>query len=374
MFERSSAFLALIGLLNGAAANAAPGRVISASPIASEAPRSNGWKILYESTDSDGRAIPVGGVVYVPEGQPPAGGWPVVAWAHGSWGLEPKCNYSQAPSFWTQSPFFKTLLARGYAVVATDYAGFAEGQGMHPYLVGDVSAHAVLDAVRAAARVRGAGTGRSFVVWGESQGAHAALWTASLAQGYAPGLSHLGTIASAPPTRLADNLGGKTDPTVRAFLTAFAAASWEKYYGADLRTITGPVGADLIRRIAKNCVSTKGFKFTTQIGILRLRGFLKGVDLGNVAPWNDLMGRNDAPAQPGEAPLLIVQGGKDVVVAPDVTKAYARGLCRRGRALNWLWFPAMEHQDSAKGAAVQGVRWIEDRFAGRTPGNDCGKV
>lgn len=355
------------------AAHAAPGRLLSATPIPSEPPGSNGWRVVYESTDSEGRPISVSGVVFVPGGKPPAGGWPVVAWAHGSWGLEPKCAISGKPEFWTVSPFLKTLVARGYAVTATDYAGFSTG-GMHPYLAGDVSGHAVIDNVRAALQVRGANTSRSFAVWGESQGAHAALWTGQLAPSYAPGLSLVGIAAAAPPTDLAANLGGKTDPTVRAFLTAYTAASWEKYYDADLRTITGAVGADLIRRIARNCVDPKGLKFLTQVGILRLRTMLKGVDLATIDPWRDLIARNSVSHAPTSAPLLIAQGGKDVIVAPDVTRNFARDLCRRGQSLRFIWKPSMPHQKSATDTATETIAWIGDRFAGRPLTNDCRSI
>lgn len=354
-------------------ANSAPGRLISASPIASQAPRSSGWRVLYESRDSNGRSIEVAGLVFVPNGPPPEGGWPVVAWAHGSWGLEDKCTLATKPGLWTQSPFFKTLLAKGYAIAATDYAGFSTG-GLNPYLVGDASGYAVIDNVRAARQVRGANTGRSFALWGESQGAHAALWAGQLVQDYAPGLTLVGIAAAAPPTDLAANLGGKTDPTVRAFLTAYTGASWEQYYGADLRTITGPVGADLIRRISKNCIDLKGFKLSTQVGILRLRGILKNVDLAKTAPWNDLLARNSVSRAPTSAPLLIAQGGKDLVVAPDVTKAYARNLCRQGQRLRFVWKPTMEHPASAADTAKETIEWIADRFAGRPLNDDCRRI
>jgi pimeloyl-ACP methyl ester carboxylesterase len=353
--------------------HAAPGRLVSASPLSPEVPRSSGWRITYESRDSGGQPIQVAGVVFTPQGKAPDGGWPVIAWAHGSWGIEPQCNIALKPALWAVSPFFKTLLERGYAVVATDYAGFGMG-GVHPYLVGDASAYAVIDAVRAAVQVRGANTGRRYAVWGESQGGHAALWTGEKSPSYAPGLTLVAVAAAAPPTDLAANLGGKTDPTVRAFLTAYVAASWEQYYGADLRAFTGPIGADLIRRISKNCVDTNGFKFMTKIGLLRLRGALKGVDLPAIEPWRTLIARNSVPRTPPSAPLLVAQGGKDVIVAPDVTRDYAKALCRQGKTLQFLWLPAMEHPQSARDTAEATINWFSDRFAGRPEPDDCSRI
>lgn len=373
MLARLTAALAFALAALTQPAVAAPGRLITASPITSEAPRSNGWRITYESRDSEGRTIQVAGLVITPQGMSPDGGWPVVAWAHGSWGVEAKCNIALSPALWVQSPFFKTLIARGYAVVATDYAGYGMG-GTHPYLVGDASAYAVIDAVRAATRVRSANIGRRYAVWGESQGGHAALWTGQMASRYAPALTLVGIAAAAPPTDLAANLGGKTDPTVRAFLTAYVGASWEQYYGADLRTFTGPVGADLIRRLSRNCVDLKGFKFKTQIGILRLRSALKGVDLPSIDPWRELIARNSVSRAPANAPLLVAQGGKDLIVAPEVTRAFVKDLCRQGQKLRFLWMPAMEHPQSARDTASQTIDWIADRFAGRPEPDDCGRL
>src|SRR3546814_1375527 len=91
----------------------------------------------------------------------------------------------------------------GYVVVAPDYIGLASPT-MHPFLVGPDTANAVLDAVRAAREIPGAAAGSNFAVWGESQGGHAALWTATAARSYAPDLALVATAAAAPPTDLAD--------------------------------------------------------------------------------------------------------------------------------------------------------------------------
>src|SRR3546814_9966345 len=88
----------------------------------------------------------------------------------------------------------------------------------HPYLVGGDTARSVLDAVRAARAIPGAAAGGQFAVWGESQGGHAALWTAIAAKSYAPELRLVGTAAAAPPTDLADTMRKASEPNVRALL------------------------------------------------------------------------------------------------------------------------------------------------------------
>src|SRR3546814_10708961 len=67
-----------------------------------------------------------------------------------------------------------------------------------------------------------------FAVWGESQGGHAALWTAIAAKSYAPELRLVGTAAAAPPTDLADNMRKASEPNVRALLMGFTMYSWSR--------------------------------------------------------------------------------------------------------------------------------------------------
>ena len=114
-----------------------------------------------------------------------------------------------------------------YAVVATDYAGLGT-PGPHPYLVGDGSAYSVLDSIRAAREFGRGGIGNRYVVWGESQGGHAALWTGQYAANYAPELQLVGVAAAAPPTDLKENLTGGANPLIKALLTAYTGSSWSQ--------------------------------------------------------------------------------------------------------------------------------------------------
>ena len=48
-------------------------------------------RILYHSRSPSGEDVAVSGVVLVPDGTPPAGGWPVIAWAHDFIGSARQC-------------------------------------------------------------------------------------------------------------------------------------------------------------------------------------------------------------------------------------------------------------------------------------------
>ena len=74
-----------------------------------------GVRILYASQGWDERWIAVSGDVLIPKGDAPEGGWPVLAWSHGTVGVADIC----APSYNGRSPrdiaYLNKWLAEGYA-------------------------------------------------------------------------------------------------------------------------------------------------------------------------------------------------------------------------------------------------------------------
>ena len=156
-----------------------------------------GYRILYHSRSLRGDDIAVSGFVVAPAGDPPPGGWPLVAFAHGTAGTADICapSHEAEEHIASWGPYLE-----GYAVVATDYEGLGT-PGLHTYVVGRSEARGVLDSVRAAHNLRaidGPGSGSllpvsdAFVVWGHSQGGHAAMHTGQHWADYAPELRLLG--------------------------------------------------------------------------------------------------------------------------------------------------------------------------------------
>ena len=143
--------------------------VIDGAPLGATA-----YRVLYRSTGLNDKPIVVSGVVIVPRGDPPPGGRPIVAWAHPTSGIVSRCAPSLAIFLFQQIQGLRSFVRDGYVVAATDYPGLGT-VGPHPYLVGVSEARAVLDSVRVAGQLPGAGDGKKFVVWGHSQGGHASL-------------------------------------------------------------------------------------------------------------------------------------------------------------------------------------------------------
>lgn len=243
--------------------------MLSAKLLAGAPAGASTFRIRYRSHGVGGIPNVVTGVVVIPHGTAPGGGHDTVAWAHGTFGVAESCAPSESPALFASIAGLSSMLTNGYAVVATDYAGLGT-PGAHPYLVGDASADAVLDSIRAARDMSHGSLSGRYVVWGESQGGRAALWTGQLAKRYAPDLRLMGVAAAAPPTDLKSNLTGVTNALIRALLTAYTGTSWSQVYGISLSTILKPVGQDLAKRLARNCVSTDPVALRTKIGLFRL--------------------------------------------------------------------------------------------------------
>ena len=365
----------VIGTAGTPVLGAAPGTLSRAQPVADTPAGMQAWQVRYWTTSDQGREIEVTGMVVAPREAIPAQPRKVLAWAHGTWGVAEKCAPSLSSNFFTATPGLNDAIRRGYTVVAPDYPGLGS-QMPHAYLGGISTANSVLDAVRAARDIPGAAAGSQFAVWGESQGGHAALWTAQRAKSYAPELSLAGVAAAAPPTDLVENLRSGSDPSVRAFLTAFTAYSWSKHFGAPMATLGKRSTQGVITRLAENnCISLGAKpKLGTMLGVLVLRRDLKNVDLGRIQPWARLSRENSPSSLNPGVPMLIAQNPKDAIVGPAVTLAYARKLCRNGARLRYVPIAGQGHETSAKDTASTTLDWIDARFAARPAANDCGQI
>jgi acetyl esterase/lipase len=366
----------LLALLSAFALPAAaqPQRyLISAQPMADAPPGVQAWRVQYWTTNGSGTRFAVTGIVAAPMEAIPPRLRRVIAWTHGAWGVAEKCAPSLSPNFFEYSAGMDAVRS-GYVVVAPDYIGLASPT-MHPFLVGPDTANAVLDAVRAAREIPGAAAGNSFAVWGESQGGHAALWTAIAARSYAPDLTLVGTAAAAPPTDLAANLREGSDKNARALLLSFTLHSWSTLYGFPLDGVANRTDQGIIRRLAQNnCVSfNKKPKLGTILGILTIARATRSKDIAKIEPFGSFARANSVNPARVPGPLLIAQSSKDTIVAPAVTRRFAKAVCRRGTRIRWIDMTG-DHGASARDSAAETIGWITARFDGSPPPNDCRRL
>jgi len=106
-----------------------PGDVIKTEPVTSTSLHGTLLRIMYHSRSVQDADIPVTGLIAIPNTPPPAGGFPVVTWAHGTSGIADTCAPSLTPDGYSR--LANSLLDAGYVVAGTDYEGLGT-RGSHP--------------------------------------------------------------------------------------------------------------------------------------------------------------------------------------------------------------------------------------------------
>jgi len=350
----------------------APGTLLRYKPMALPAfYRAKAWRILYMTRDYAGRPIVSSGMVVLSGyASKDAAARNIVAYAHPTTGVARKC----APSL-RQKPTeaiigLNELVSGGYVVAATDYPGLAT-PGPVGYLVGRGQAFAVIDSVRAARQIPAVGGSRRYVMWGYSQGAHAALFGAMLARTHAPELEFLGVAATAPPTNLRDLLYANIDSVSGRILSAMTLHSWSVKYGAPLNSLVDDQVVPVVRAVAANCVDDLSSKLDALASQKPLKQRFLSRDPGKTPPWSDLLQANSMLQLPAGVPAFIAQGTADEIVRPDITLRFTRLSCRSGNQIKYVTLRGADHSRSAKASMPEVMAWIRDRFAGQPLPTSC---
>jgi alpha-beta hydrolase superfamily lysophospholipase len=348
-----------------------PGSIIRSEPMSGAAAGASAHRVLYRSTSPEGKPIAVSGVIIIPAGEPPPNGWPIVAWAHPTTGIVPRCAPSLAIFIFQQIAGSRPLLERGFAIAATDYPGLGT-PGPHPYLVGESEARAVIDSVRAVRSFPGLANATRYAVWGHSQGGQASLFTGIISQSYAPELQLLGVAAAAPATDLATLMTDDLNTTGGRNLTAMTVWSWSRVYGAPADSVVAAAAMPTVDRLATECIeSVFDIILRDRTSGPLAREFLTVANPATHEPWKSLLAKNTPGVLPPQVPVFLAQGTSDGLVRSPVTAAYMRKLCNNGSRVRMLMMPNVSHGFAGRDAADDAVNWIADRFAGQPVPNDC---
>lgn len=282
-------------------------------------------RVLYTSTRLDGKPTAVSGTVSFPRGRAPAGGWPVITYAHGTTGIADKCapsrNMVRGPALTYVNyvyPEINAWLQAGYAVLQTDYQGLGT-PGIHPYLVGVPEGRSVLDIVRATRTFRFfPKISHRYLIAGHSQGGHAALFAAGLAGSWTPELRLQGTVAYAPASHLKEQaqlLELLTSPSPASGLAGliFRGMSVDYSQVKPGQLLSAPALA-LYPETLTQCIP---FLITPQsLGGLAPASLLRaGAELDPL--YSVLEEQN--PAVQTAAPVFLAQGTADTTVLPVFT-------------------------------------------------------
>jgi len=355
----------------GLPVGALPGTLLAAEAFTRGVPSgARGWRIVYTTRGFDGNPRTASGLV-VARADAPDLARPVVAWAHGTTGIQPGCAPSILGDPFAFVPAFETAVEAGWAWVAPDYSGLGTS-GPHPYLVGPPEAHAVLDAVRAAREIEALSLSDRTVAWGHSQGGHAALWTGIVASDYAPEVDLRGVAAVAPATDLPNLVAGIHDTFMGRMLSAYLVHAYAAVYpdvviDELLRPIARPLAAD----IAGRCLTGAEILVSAVPSLIGMPSLFTGRP--PVGAFADRLADN-VPDRPIEAPVLIAQGSLDTTVLPGVQGGFVGNRCLSGQVIDYRGFDGLDHlsivgEESPVPALL--MEWSRARFDGLPAPSAC---
>jgi alpha-beta hydrolase superfamily lysophospholipase len=338
-------------------------------------------RILYSTTDAVGVRAVASALVISPIDSP-SGAHPVISWNWGTTGVARGCAPSLLDATATRwaIPAVEQALARGWVIVASDYTGRG-ADGRFPYLIGEGEARSSLDAVRAARDLEGVRLSSDVVVWGHSQGGHAALFTEPVAAEYAPELRILGTAALSPladPLAMARELTRRDASAELSIMVSWVLVPYANMYpDVNVEDYVATSGRAIVREMTQRCLSEPGLFVSaiTSLGVSADEPLypanLTGGPLGRRLAQNTATG-------PWESPLLIGWSLQDEVIPPELTQSFVEGLCESGVAVRWVPYLRGDHRSLIVPSSPflpTLMRWTEARFEReRSLVSDCARV
>jgi hypothetical protein len=329
-------------------------------------------RILYTSSDARWRSgiLPVSGSLYLPRGQAPQGGWPLVAWAHGTLGVADQCAPSWALHRPRDAAYINAWLENGFAVVATDFQGLG-GPGPHPYLLWEAEGRSVLDSVRAALAAHGSALANEVIITGQSQGSGSSLGASRIAAAYAPDVRLRATIATgvvssfpAGPYQPAPATPGRGSPAYFQILRMLGGAIPDG--GPSPDSLMSEKGKRLLQAAREGC-NEEMRRVAQQDGVDATNAFSQ--DYGKVVA---LMTQGpDMSLVRMPAPLFLGTGLADRTIPPQRQYAAAAALCAAGNPLVWKTYEGVTHNGIVNAAFRDELAFVRNALAGRQDESNC---
>lgn len=333
----------------------APGTLLDTvdlDPALSVAGAGQAYRILYSTIDQHDRPAVSTAVVFTPKSPPPQGGWPVVAWAHGTVGLGDVCTPSALTRTGRDGEYLTHWLDQGYVVVGSDYAGLGT-PGLMSYLNSVTSARGVVDSVIAAHSLD-MDLSPKWAVVGQSQGGGAAVATARWATEFSAEshagstLDYRGVVATGTPANVeaivkqagpAMAVPPELGPMASAYTAYIVAALREARPDLDLDRVLTPAG----RSAADDAETLCAAELADALADITVPGFF-------TAPITSIPGAAEAidaflgiPTTGYDRPVFLAVGLQDRDVPPTLTLTFADALKANGQDVTLKVYPDADH-------------------------------
>lgn len=350
----------------------APGHLISSVPLDHSLwvpGAAAAYRFLYSTIDQHDSPAVSTAAVFVPRGAAPAGGWPVIAWAHGTVGLGDDCTPSALPRSERDDEYLSHWLDEGYVVVGSDYAGLGT-PGLMSYLNSVSTAHSVVDSVIAAHDLD-LPLSPKWAIVGQSQGGGAAVnsarWATEFTRG--TGLDYRGVVATGTPFNVEGIVGqGGPDMPLPPGLGP-VAASYTAYILAGLREARPDLGIDSVLTPAGRAGADKAETLCTAalgqaLDGLTPPGFFR-------APLASLPGITDAlaaymgtPTSGYDRPIFLGVGMQDRDVPPSMSIALDDQLRANGQDVTLKIYPDEDHSGTVLASIPDSTPFLRAQFEG----------
>ncbi len=352
------------------------------------------FKLRY-TTQNRGNSVEATGLVAIPynEGEKPIDA-PMLLELHGTSGFYGPC----APSVDAHNTglALSFLASQGYIVVAPDFIGLDADADpgkppdpAHAYLEAEQMAVGSLDMLRAAGKMLAkvpdvARPTHDVVLWGPSQGGHAAFATELYAPYYAPEYHVRAAVAAIPPTDLTGlavyglKNWGPTSEGLGAAMVSLDSYYSDGSHVADLLTDAAPdhFASTLPQTIVSSCDGGGAFDNITDVKQVFTPAAIAAARSGQFpAPWSCYLSHNSFATTPvkrySDTPFFFVLGEKDDLVIPTVERDDFQRLCKMGYRMQFLECSGAGHVDAGKWSVPEQLEWLAARMKGEPMQHVC---
>jgi hypothetical protein len=322
-------------------------------------PEVNAMRILYHSRSASGQDVATSGVVLYPDGKAPAGGWPVIAWAHSLSGMGRSCAPSLARNL-QHGPYLSMYVNLGYAVVATDFAGLGTTS---PNAFSDIQSNA-MDVIYAipAARAALPRLSARWIAVGIGEGGPAVIGVAELESDIGDA-GYLGSIAI---SGLDDPRQRYESPDASDYKTPLFLVYGIKtiYPQFDEKDILTDKGMQLYARVTQSCSDPARQSKYSSAEILK-------------PGWasNNFVRQYFAQSTPGQKvskrPILVISSEVDPSMPINHTAEIISRMCKRGDRIQFDRYAESEMSVIFGDSVGDQISWMQARFSGRPATSNC---
>ncbi|WP_344184952.1 alpha/beta hydrolase family protein [Nocardiopsis tropica] len=321
-------------------------------------------RVLYSTTDQHGRPATSTGAIFTPKGTPPEGGWPVIAWAHGTVGLGDSCAPSANPRSERDAQYLGHWLQQGYAIVASDYAGLGT-PGLMSYLNSVATAHSVVDSVVSAQGDPSLKLAKKWAIVGQSQGGAAAVnsarWATRFSEG--SGLDYRGVVSTGTPFKI-EEIIKKAGPNLKlpaglgsaaTAYTAYILAGFREANPAiDVDSVLSQQGRAAAAKAEVQCYAQLSDSLT---GVTPTSYFTKDLTTlpGAAEAVDRYMG---TPTSGYDRPVFLGVGLQDRDVPVESSIALAAALRKSGAQVELHQYPNADHSGAVLESMKDSTRFL----------------